>query len=413
MSVRESFLASLDSLGYDTAQTAGPRVRISTEMEGVQTNRIVSRIHVADDAYVAVLNVWPSGVASVIFPESPEDTGFLPGGRTYAIPSMFSGYATMFPPTGAHGLRYVRFHRSSDVRVGARGPGYLVLIASRTPLDLAALDEAGYFTDVELGPDVREMEPSVVIPRVAVLASGGNTAVTLEHARYGGYDPMTLAASPIASGYDSRDCVLAYFGTVMSYTWDLDYGAAGCGARAWDRDRMLINMLRRPPQPPMMPRDTVRPPADTLHEPQTREAEIRAAWASLVSRSAARYPAPDVADDDEVIVLPRSRGRQALDHGEPSVGRNSGEGRAQASERIDRAPERAVPLDRGVRAPRARETTSENPRRNAPSSPRAEAAPPRASPSSPRAEPVPRPRPPERQRSEDPEPQPVPSSGTP
>jgi hypothetical protein len=414
-SPRERFLAALDSLGYDTTVTDGPRVAISSETERVQGRRIIPRLHVADDAYVAVVNVWPSGVASVIYPESPAHDGFLAGGRTYVMPSMFSGFATMFPPAGAYGQRFVRFSRSSDVHVGARGPGYLVVVASRTPLDLAALDTAGLFDEIELGYDVREMEPSVIAPWIAVLASGGNPAVSIDHARYGGYDGMSVPGSMLASSHtSSRYCGFGYFGALASHSWDFDYNPA-CNAEAL-RYEQLRRQVYTPqpglPRPPVIRRDSTRPPADTLHTPTVRSAEVRAAWSALVRQSESRRSAV-VPPAGETVELPRSREGHAMDDARLDRRRRTGDGRAADVYRGERpaARTRREPVTRDDRVERPR--AEQAPQRNDPAPRRADPAPQRTDPAPQRADPAPRPQPVETPRGGDPQPRPVPSAGTP
>lgn len=400
-SPRDRFLAALDSLGYDTVATEGPRVAISSETERLAGRRIIPRLHVADDAYVAVVNVWPSGTVSVIYPESPDHDGFLPGGRTYVMPSMFSGFATMFPPAGASGLRFVRYNRSSDVQVGARGPGYLVVLASRTPLDLASLDTAGLFDEISLGSNVHEMAPSVVAPWIAVLASGGNAAVTIDHARYGGYDGMAVPGSMVAMHRSSRYCGFGYFGALASHAWDADYNST-CNAEALRYEelrRRIYAPIGVPVRPPVIPRDSARPPADTLHTPTARAAEVRAAWAALVRQSEARRGYSVRAD--EVVELPRSREREAAD-----------EERLERLERGRRHDAGRADVHRGAwtGAGERREPVTA-PRRSDPAPRRAEPAPARPEPAAQRADPPPRPQPVESPRGGDPQPQREPSSG--
>lgn len=395
-SARDRFLAALDSLGYTAVPVEGPRVAISSETEQVHGRRIIPRLHVADDAYVAVVNVWPSGTASVIYPASPDDDGFLRGGRTYDMPSMFSGFATMFPPSGAHGMRYVRYARSTDVQVGARGPGYLVLVASRTPLDLHALDTAGLFDDVELEGDVREMEPQVVTPWIAVLASGGNTGITIDHARYGGYDGMTVPGSMLAYRTSSRYCGFGYFGALASRTLDFDYNPA-CNAEALRYEQLrgrVYGTPIAPLRPPVIRRDSTRPPADTLHDPTMREAEVRAAWSALVRQQAARRSAR-VAAADEIVPLPRSSDGEQLDD-ERIQRRRDLPRSGEASRRAEPAPQSANP------SPRRSEHA---PRRTEPAPARTEQAPRRT-------EQAPRSRPVEAERGGEPQRASVPPAGS-
>lgn len=198
----------LDSL----ALTDAPRVTISTQKDFVSVNRIVTRLRVDESAYVTVVNVSPAGYARVIFPEQPDEPAFLQGGRTYAIPGHLTGYqwASAVPPVGALGSRFVWYGRSRFGQVSAQGPGYIFVIASRTPLDLQALKDQWYFDGVELGGSLTDMEPGAVIPAVAGVAlhdGEKNTgALGVSYARYSGYEAASYTTSKLGPGPKPGQC---------------------------------------------------------------------------------------------------------------------------------------------------------------------------------------------------------------
>src|SRR3712207_3843996 len=100
-----------DPRGADPSELAderGPRVRIWTQDELNSFSRIRPVIRVEDDAYVIVVNVGLDGYANVVFPESPDDDGFMRGGRTYRLSNFFPGFANNF-----HGSSYGRLYNAT------------------------------------------------------------------------------------------------------------------------------------------------------------------------------------------------------------------------------------------------------------------------------------------------------------
>src|SRR5918992_5752706 len=80
----------------DRAEERGPRVHLWTTDEFGSRDRVRPAFRLEDDAYVIVVNVGLDGYARVIFPESPDDDGFMRGGRTYRLPAFFPGFANTF-----------------------------------------------------------------------------------------------------------------------------------------------------------------------------------------------------------------------------------------------------------------------------------------------------------------------------
>src|ERR687895_1983978 len=93
----------------EAAVDRGPRVQIWTTDEFGTGNRIRTSFRLDDDAYVIVVNVGLDGYARVIFPESPEDDGFMRGGRTYRLPAFFPGFANNFRAS-----RYGRLYNATS-----------------------------------------------------------------------------------------------------------------------------------------------------------------------------------------------------------------------------------------------------------------------------------------------------------
>ena len=269
-------------IGVEPVAEPAPLVRIRTEDAIGPVRHVRARLEVSRDAYVLAFNVGPDGVVQIIFPEDPEDSGFLRGGAKYALQPIFTGYPTM-SLTWVPSARFVRVRMSAYARPTMRGPGYLFVLASRTPFDLQALATAGYFDGVEAGFTYNELDPEDVIPTVAAAAVGDREgmAVRADFARYGGYDE-TLAPYGRAGLYayspTAPDCEL--FTTSLAW-FSLDPMYAPGLRCPWDR-------TARPPVPrvriPRMPPDSTS--GDSTASDSTRDTNATSQPVSAMVREA-------------------------------------------------------------------------------------------------------------------------------
>ena len=424
VSARDQFVMLLDSIGRDTMVAEGPGVVISTDYDAGRYNRVVTRLHSDADAYVAVVNVSPGGVASIVYPESPDAQAFLRGGRTYLLPSYFTGYQwESVPPAGALGTRFIWYGRSVDARLSARGPGYLFAIASRAPLDLDRLAEEGYFDGVEVGTSLTDMEPDAVIPHIAVLAiaSMPGRNVSIDYARYSGYDAVTFASNAFQSAHNTAYCNgsgAAPFLFTSLNSWDSHYALSPCNPLdMWRMRRHALGLpivppgpIVRPPVPDSGGKPRPRPglpstgwdtPAepDSADTPQRRPWTPHTGWDRSPSPSRAGNGAPVVraAASAPEIVLERRRptaaGRPVRERNADVTGQSASERRARQAASVPRPGEwRRQPATRDDAASRARAANPPAPvqREATPPAPaQREATPsPRAEPSQPR-EPAP------------------------
>lgn len=255
-----------------TAQELGaPRVGISTEYEYSAFRRVRTRLKVDDDAYVLVVNVAPDGLAQVIFPESPGDPGLLKGGKSYLLPVFFGGYPSMSLESATVGTRFGIVRQSALASPTLRGPGYTLVLASRTPFDMRRLELEGLFDGVELGWTTRELDPDEVLPVIAEIALpvGEPFIVSADHARYAGYDP--LAGSRMSSVFARGNSAYCRYNS-----WDAGYFGIGV-MRAFPSpfDCNDLPTLYRPPvivdipQRPDSTADSTSAPDSTAH-PLTR-----------------------------------------------------------------------------------------------------------------------------------------------
>ena len=174
----------------EAAVDRGPRVQIWTTDEFGTGNRIRTSFRLDDDAYVIVVNVGLDGYANVIFPESPQDDGFMRGGRTYRLPGFFPGFASHIRASD-HGRLY---HATSAYDgIYDRYAGYVFIIASWRPMHFQVTESFGLWDDYRLAAHEERLEPYAVMHRFAdQLMLGRARDYTARFARYAAY-PANLA----------------------------------------------------------------------------------------------------------------------------------------------------------------------------------------------------------------------------
>jgi hypothetical protein len=174
----------------------GPRVRIWTTDELSSLSRVRPVIRLEDDAYVVVVNVGLDGYANVIFPESPDDDGFMRGGRTYRLPSFFPGFANHF-----YRSRYGRLYNATSAYddIYDRYAGYVFVIASWRPMHFQVTEALGLWDDYRLAAHERQLEPYVVMHDYAQKFASGRGDYTARFARYAAFAGGFANRSSLAS----------------------------------------------------------------------------------------------------------------------------------------------------------------------------------------------------------------------
>lgn len=151
----------------------GPKAWIAVTYSGGLLNRSLHTYFQTEQyAYVMVGHLGGDGRIRVLYPESPDESGFVRGKKYYhalskpayydAIPSLFS--FTMSPYRGA-GAR----HDSYD----GRGHGYVFMIASRTPLKYGLLYDYAGWAELEVEGYTYHHDPRYAIRDFADVLSGG------------------------------------------------------------------------------------------------------------------------------------------------------------------------------------------------------------------------------------------------
>jgi len=213
--------------GPETASERGPRVQIWTTDEFDTGNRIRASFRLEEDAYVIVVNVGRDGYANVIFPESPDDDGFMRGRQTYRLPAFFPGFARHFPTS-----QYARLHHATSVydNLYDRYAGYVFIIASWRPMHFQVAEALGLWDDYRLAAHEEQLEPYAVMHRFADrLIAGRSRDYTARFARYAAFERGFPRARSFAS-CTLYGPVLGYFPSWVGSWWVPIYGLGYYGA---------------------------------------------------------------------------------------------------------------------------------------------------------------------------------------
>ena len=151
----------------------GPKASVWVDYTGGLLNRsLQASFRTEQFAYVMVGHLGGDGRIRVLFPESPDESGYVRGKKYYrtvstpayydAIPSLFSYTASPYRGAGA-------MHDSYD----GRGHGYVFIIASRTPLRYEVLYDYGDWAELEMDGYTRHHDPRYAIRSFANVLAGG------------------------------------------------------------------------------------------------------------------------------------------------------------------------------------------------------------------------------------------------
>jgi len=185
------------------ADEEGPRVTVRASYASFTGSRhIRADFTLKDDAYVLIGQLDAAGRLSIIFPESPDDDGFLRGGKSYNTPERFAGFEDQYLDRYASNRAFMGNNRA---RVDSydRGAGYLFIVASWRPMRFDRIADGARFTSYELNESEVNDDPRPAIAELAALIAGDNReAYTLEFANY--YRSTPIAGAGFASAFRSN-----------------------------------------------------------------------------------------------------------------------------------------------------------------------------------------------------------------
>ncbi len=196
-----------DSITAQTiADQEGPRVSIRAEFENYAgTRHVESYFNIKDDAYVFVGHIDANGIVKVLFPEKPDDDGFVRGGKTYHTTPVYAGFENDYLWRRAH---YYSEIATSRARFDSYdyGTGYMFIIASWRPMRFDRIAEDAKWSTFELASDQLLDDPRPAVEELGALLAGDNReAYTVEFAKY--YRTNLSRSGYASSSFSSLDCL--------------------------------------------------------------------------------------------------------------------------------------------------------------------------------------------------------------
>ena len=199
------------------ADEQGPRVSIRAEFTSYGSSRRVEAFfNVKDDAYVFIGHLDANGIVKVLFPQSPDDDGFVRSGSYHTAP-MFAGFETDYSWRRAH---YYSQISTSPARLDSYdyGTGFMFIVASWRPLRLDRVAENGKWSTFQLASDDFITDPRPAVGELASILAGDNReAYTVEFAKY--YRTNLSQSTYASSSFSSLQCAFGASEAAMFYPW--------------------------------------------------------------------------------------------------------------------------------------------------------------------------------------------------
>lgn len=163
-----------------TAPAAAISTMISTS-SGIR--RVRANFHLDRDAYVVVGHIDADGEVRIVYPASPDDSGFVRADKAHHTDDFFAGFNAEYR---------ARARDRADVHGPWRDPnsydgglGYVFLIASAHPLNTDSLATKGKWNTYELDSENYLRDPRPDVNDLASMLGGDNkTAYSVNFAPY-------------------------------------------------------------------------------------------------------------------------------------------------------------------------------------------------------------------------------------
>ena len=200
------------------ADEQGPRVSIRAEFTAyADSRRVEAWFNVQDDAYVFVAHIDANGVVKVLFPETPDDEGFVRGGKSYHTPPVFAGFESDYLYRRANHYSQIATSRgrldSYDY-----GTGYMFIVASWRPMRFDRVSENGKWSTFELSDEEMLEDPRPAVGELATILAGDNReAYSVEFAKY--YRTNLSQSGYASSSFSSLQCAFGYNSFANDYSW--------------------------------------------------------------------------------------------------------------------------------------------------------------------------------------------------
>jgi hypothetical protein len=226
----------------------GPRARVYATQYGGLTQRTVRTNFRSDkNAHVIVGRLGGDGRIEILFPENPNASTLILGGKTYNVAPFEAPYDGV-PQLYRYASEIYRTHSARMDSYDGLGNGYVFVIASEHPFLTEALDNHGVWADsVEVDDYLSLSDPRAAIRDFANVLAGGmpysldyaGVLSTYAFGSYGAHQAWDCAAMVSVLGSHGTDWALG----MMNFGWSgwsaFRYSPyAGCGF-AYDRRYLM------------------------------------------------------------------------------------------------------------------------------------------------------------------------------
>ncbi|MGH7636550.1 MAG: hypothetical protein ACREOK_02775 [Gemmatimonadaceae bacterium] len=197
---------------------------------GLLNRNIRAYFRTEDNSYVMIGHLGGDGRIRVLFPETPDDAGFIRGKRLYRTTSL-PAYYDAIPSLFSYRMAAMRGMGARFDSYDGRGHGYVFMISSDTPLRYRMMYDYGGWAEWEVDEYDRAIDPRYAVRSFADMLAGG-AKYTLKFASSGTTSAYTSYASR------AWDCsYLSGLGLMGHGTWFSAWQAAWLGFGSYSSAR--------------------------------------------------------------------------------------------------------------------------------------------------------------------------------
>lgn len=276
--ISAAFLAVVPSA---SAQQSAPRVRLDA-LPATAPNTVSPRVSVSDAAYIFAVAIDRDGRASVLSPTLPSDAIRFEPAKSIHLPEFFGGFSSAryagygSPNYNSRGSGFIDYDAGTAMR------GSVLVIASRTPFNFAAVSDGVYWDEEAIRQIVRYRIPASAVTALGRAVTGKGQSFGHDYMFFGSGANSRFASSAF-DGHNTR-CIVDYsyspygFSNFASYAGVtglyatglrasgfvlLNVGTDGCG-----RPRYIVMPYKQIPPPEPKKPDSV----EATPQPQIRSA---------------------------------------------------------------------------------------------------------------------------------------------
>ncbi len=213
-------IAAAVALPAAHAQDRAPRVRLAA-LPVTAPGTISPSVSLSEPAYIFAVAIDNSGEIVVLSPTMPADAIQFDAAKSIRFPEFFSGFSTV-SNYGEYGNRY---RRSSFAGYGDAGAAYgsVMVVASRTPFNYAAISDGIYWSEPALRQIIRYRTPTEAVTALGRALTAKGQTFGHDYV-YFGRSPHSQSAFALLRG----DCTMDYSFSPYGYSSFANYyGAVG------------------------------------------------------------------------------------------------------------------------------------------------------------------------------------------